>query len=450
MSETVHSTEELKEEYAEFDYTRPPFNVPHEKWQKNPSYPEIEERSLWLNEEQIFNINSYPIPPEGLSPDHPLQLAFTDLLREHRNLEANMDQIVECSPSKSIIKGQMGGYRRQVQELMQVSPNVKVMDPPPFLDSKEPRNSPKLKTLNRMHFTTKKLFFQSAINYMRLYLACPEVPEELKKESLKELTEWIEVIQAGHIVYNPIKSAVHAKEPKRKSGELTMNHLYQVCVHIINRGRATLGLCKTFEEKKQVFADLKERVIEAECHDYDEDYPELGLDFLSEKLSEHFTPDTAKELSYRSSGYKGLPHPTNLFRRSQHNVVPVLAALSKPKERTLKKGYLTRHRDGLIEKSQIIQFLSVKAADRLNNLKNLKPQKIKSKHRTICESAEIIQLLEDTRSYHPYPRILDLDIQALRSAALTEGRILRDQHSPEMDLEQLSALEAAITFFETN
>ena len=338
MSETVTLDEDLKEEYAEFDFTRPPFQVPNEKWQKNPPYPEIDEKALWFREKMVFNRDSYPAPPEALGLEHVLNRAYDDLLKEHRNLEDNMDQIVECSPSKSIVKGQMKKYGIQLRELMESAPHVKVKEPPPFLEAKEPRNSPKLKTLNRIHFTTKKLFFQAAINYMRLFLACPEVPNESKTERVREFTEWIEVIQAGHIVYNPIKSAVHAKEPKRKNGELKMNHLYQVCVQIINRAIATLKLCRTFEEKRRVLDDLKKRVIAAEAHDYDEDYPELGLDFLDQKLSEHFTPDTAKELRLRSSGYEELPFPTNLYRRSRCDVVPVLTALSKPKDKSKKKG----------------------------------------------------------------------------------------------------------------
>src|SRR3989338_7106418 len=96
MAGTPDSTSKLPEErdvrldYADFDFNRPPFCYPtdEEGYSPSPLYPEIDETNLYRMEKRTFNPEEFfPAPPEELDPESPLRKAWEHLKMRKERLE---------------------------------------------------------------------------------------------------------------------------------------------------------------------------------------------------------------------------------------------------------------------------------------------------------------------------------------------------------------------------
>lgn len=399
----------IKGLYQRFDYRRPPFPIPEDALGQNPDYPEIDERDLWKIEQTIFEFDVDGLHLPQLDERHPLMISAKKLKEAQLNLEQSMDRIWDKNNSDVINAEKRATFERMAAELHEVFPNAIAID---NQDYNTPNYSIKDEKRDQYHhYIQKKLYFQNLICFLEQFKAYQKIDHKAADflNFAQEFIDWTEVIQIGHIAYAAVRSAIHCSaeegsekdKRKRKDGGLTMNHIYAVCVDVINGYMEDLTTENDFEKRRDIFKKMKMGAIMAICHDYKEDYPHLA-DFLVQKLNEAFTWDTAIQSRLSSTADASINTQSNIMYRAGHGstIMRGIDALTKPQKDVDKVGYLPRQIGALpIEERGIV--LRVKAADRLNNLKTLRHQKVSTRIRTVLETPEIIKLIEEIEMHEP-------------------------------------------------
>ncbi|MFA6024591.1 MAG: hypothetical protein WC777_05320 [Candidatus Gracilibacteria bacterium] len=403
--------EGIKESYGDFDYQRPPFPIPEERWHAEPAYAEIDERPMWRIEERIFQfaVDQIQLPPH-LDEDHPLKESAIALKNAKRELDQSMDTMWEKSGKGVLKRIRDARIQMQATELLSVSPETIISIPQETQGySKEEEDKDR-----GHHYTKKALYFQNLSCFLQLLSAYKKEEDpsfETGIEDLDEFIEWTEVIQLGHLYYAAVRSAVHTgghkhnkAKRRRKDGQLTMNHIYSVCVDVINGYSLELEMEPDPEKRKAIFRNMKLGVTEAEGHDYAEDHRNLGIGFLKQKLAEKPTWDTGIQDRLTRKRYPSISGETNImYRRKEEEGALILRgiqALTKPEDEKDHPGYLKRQMLPLPEEEREVT-LRVKAADRLNNLHTLKIQKLQTQIRTVLETPDIIEMMEEIEEGKP-------------------------------------------------
>lgn len=331
----------IKELYSEFDFTRPPFEIPEEYWHRIPEYEEIDERDLWRIEGSLFTFDLDQFPLPELPEDHPLVQSKKALIKSQKALEQSMDKVWDSSNSSTILNTKRNRTRTQAQEILKIFPNAIVRSDLPSEQAHSPEQQ---KSDMYHHYIQKKLYLQHLRSFFELARAYKLEEDskafEFNVEFGSEMIDWAEVIQLGHITYALVRSAIQTKKPsnqkdrdkrKRKDGRLTMQHIYSVSVDVINAYKKELATCKDADERRSVFQDMKKAVVIAICHDYKEDYRNLAP-YLRQKLNEALTWDTAILARLTGQDYASTEKEPNIMYRGSNGdeIMEGIDALTKP------------------------------------------------------------------------------------------------------------------------
>lgn len=414
-SSVEEGNDPIKELYGLFDFTRPPFEIPKEVWRRTPEYDEIDEKPLWIIEKALFqfDIKRFTLPelPEG----HPLLESKAALIHAQEALVQSMEKVWDGSSSRVVLQLRRAA-RAATQGALEGIPDGDVAP-----SSGKPKTLEEQKSDMSNHFIKKKLYFQNLRCFFELVRAYKqeENSEQFKfrSEVSSDIIDWAEVIQLGHITYALVRSAIHSSKDvstgkrdkrKRKDGRLTMQHIYSVSVDVINGYREELNECQDPNQRRKIFQDMKKAVVIAICHDYKEDYPLLAS-FLQEKLNELLTWDTAILVRLGKKGYTGTEKRPNIMYRGTNGdeIMQGIDALTKTDSET--RDYLIPQ-IGTIASIPLREIvLRVKAADRLNNLKTLNHQSMQTRKRTVLETPQIVELIEeieDSEELRPMQRTI--------------------------------------------
>lgn len=428
MREPAAVTEDARERYAQFDFSREPFNrreTSNERTE-DPAYMEVDEAWIMELEEKVFHPEEhFPKPPEGLSPEHPVQKAWETLMEAKNHLDDGVDLIKQTH---------IFFQRTQTVVGTETLPNERGL----ALLQAEKRLHTFVKRNMRDHMRVKKEYFQRALGY--LYMA-RSAPEWQTNEATEELFHQVESIFIGHMTYAVVRSATHIYGAHRQNGDLVMDHTYSTCVHVMNRYQRRIQEAKTITEKVALYEEMKIAIMVAIPHDYMEDFEEMTEEFLEDKMTEHHTFDTTVEAPLRRSGYRLHPR-TNPFTRNKRSVIMCLRALTKPpkgspnRENYLEKQIQNNRR--LSPKEKII-CTGVKCGDRLHNLNTLSgkplPKQVEYLEETI---GEITLLASNIRNEHDATH-LDYDLYSLYFKVADLASNLIKEHPEE--LEQLGKKE---------
>ena len=394
MAGTPDSTSKLPEErdvrldYADFDFNRPPFCYPtdEEGYSPSPLYPEIDETDLYRMEKRVFNPEEFfPTPPEGLSPEHPLCKAWENLKMRKDRLERGItiikNQHRHFQPEQSKIAETIKRLREQL--------GLKIAG----VTSKQKTTEEKEKDMMEMHFKEKQLYFHQALAYLYVYKSHFENRTPSEVDDLFDETESSFI---GHMAYPIVRSAVNKYNARRESGEMVMNHVYASCVHVMNRYLKRLQKEEAPEKRRELYRRMKIAMMAALGHDYLEDFREMSEEFLENKMTQHLTLDTTIEAPLKRSGYTNLPADTNPFSRERDTVLAILHILKKPpRGHPLRESYL-QHRlfEDYREKSDEIRTLAleVKNGDRLHNVHTLGVKSAANQSKYFRETGNLIEL----------------------------------------------------------
>ncbi|KKU78529.1 MAG: hypothetical protein UY05_C0056G0009 [Candidatus Peregrinibacteria bacterium GW2011_GWA2_47_7] len=160
MAGTPDSTSKLPEErdvrldYADFDFNRPPFCYPtdEEGYSPSPLYPEIDETDLYRMEKRTFNPEEFfPAPPEELDPESPLRKAWEHLKMRKDRLDRGI----------ATIKNQHRYFQPEQSKILETIKRLREQLGLKIAGTTSQQKTPeeKEKDMMEMHFKEKQLYF---------------------------------------------------------------------------------------------------------------------------------------------------------------------------------------------------------------------------------------------------------------------------------------------------
>ncbi len=422
-------------DYAEFDFNRPPFGYPTAStdYLAQPLYPQIDETEMLKWEDRIFHPKeaAFIKPPEHLPVGHPVVKAYQNLLKAAEKLTENIDDVKTVASvrsttrddtQKALLEEQMPGVANMSKTVTFINLNKRLMWD---------------------HLRIKRAYFQHALLYLYLYSYCPDIKEN-KKEA-KTILDQTECVYIGHMVYPLVRSAAHKANARRKSGEIVMNHVYQVCINEVNDYSEEINETKDPNLRRHLFHELKIAMIRSLCHDYLEDFTDLSPEFLANKVAELLNFDTRIESELQREKYEGVPSDTNFFTRNEGRIMQELVALIKPPRGPKREGYQKRQIFLELPRKFRIPTFRTKISDRLNNLKTLAHTEPEGQVNKVLETIDMIDLGLWASLQPKYQnKILQGKLATLCEACLAEANRLLDQETEAvLKMGKKGALEAA-------
>lgn len=377
---------DVRREYADFDFSHEPFlrRETESARVEDPIYSEVDE--MWVRELEEITFHPethFPRPPEGLAPNHALQVAWDALLEAREKLHGSVDEVKESHEY----------FQSRIHNVMQEETSEEL--------SPEVREMVRRYAKDRLreNFHLKKCYFQRALAYLYLYRDAPETVTDTRSE---ELLRQVEVIFVAHTSYPVVRSATHLFGARRQNKDLVMDHVYKTCVYVMNRFQRLLHQAKNIEEMHQLYEMLLIGILVATPHDYLEDFESMTEGFLDDKMSEHLTFDTIIETPLRRAPFaKNVPNRTNPHSRNRESILKCLKALTKPEKGSAdRENYLDKQ---IVQNTQLgrwekIICALVKSGDRRHNLATLSAKPLAKQVSYLNETIdEVIAMVTQVR-----------------------------------------------------
>lgn len=381
-------------QYFMWEKERPPHKYPNkEACRKRCKYIASDESVLFEIERIAFSPDEIIPPPYILGREHKLWALYYAMKSQSVCFDESK-KVSEC-------EDEIAKTRRKLS----VSPQE------PFSGGSEPTVKDKLKK----YYHEKKLYLERSLAYLYAYLACPDIPEDMKTLVEDDMHK-IELTYVGHQIYSMTRSCAHSLGPLRKSGEIMMHHVYGVAVQAINRCNIRLQKVEKMEidpnekmrRKREIYKDMKIKTIAALTHDILEDF-KIPVSGLRSKMCSMTEFDLKASMSAWTLDYEDMPDNLNFIKNNEEEIVQLLIALRKPKkpengEDDMRIGYLKRQIDTQTK-------LELKIYDRMDNIKTLKYMRAKPEDyetsldvqcRKLSETFEILQIGQSMLPYDTY------------------------------------------------
>lgn len=448
-SEGVLDHQELppQHDYSEFDFNRPPFRYRQKEVTQDyrAAYHEIDETDVFEMEYKVFHPETFPNVPGFLPEGHRIRHAYKEVLKAQKKLDENISELREKHPYFN------KPHAALTEAIKRVRARVGTGDETSKSSRKTRRkeDTEAAKQLMVKHLKLKQLYCQRAMTYLMLRDQCPDIPPEAKTEATRDRFHEVEATLISHMTYAAVRSATHLIKPRRKSGELVMNHVYATCIHVVNQYLEEIRSCKDAKRKEALYKEMKLGIIRALCHDYLEDFEHLSEAFLMNKLRELLNFDTIIEEELQSSKYPGIPEDTNFVSRNSKTIGRELRALKKPPQGPSRQNYLHRQIFQELPKvSQMRTFLT-KCADRRHNLDTLAAQDLDTQIKTIGDTLEMVKVGRWARSNKVSGLLKPSDsIFSLSGAALEQIIRMRRDHTEEIEAKgKTQMLDLCVTNF---
>jgi len=373
-----------KSEYRAWILSRPPFSYKT----LQADYPEIDETLLFQMEHRVYHMSDWILESEDR-----LGSQYSDLFRKYRNTLRRFKSSIQTY--KSLDQLAHSKSLRQAKNSLTT-----------VLEAREGRNGQsRILKFFRERFLEiedrikdeRENFFKWQSNLLKTQFALLAIisqeseSETIKAESLERLDE-TETILLAVKAYEKNKSFTHDDELLRQSGELTMNHIYQMCIH--NMRRVLIKLedpSLSHLERRRLYRKLKMNLKRDMDHDSREDLEHL-------KEEDHIVTDIrlsgldTREISkIRTAGWQeSLCIPFSEYGQTKSEV----DVLTKTKCPLLKQHAcpidILRYKildNPKLTDEQRLECIISKLHDRHHNLWTLKYMKAKYKKGVLIETA---------------------------------------------------------------
>lgn len=411
--------------YANFDFDHEPFRrrATVDEQRSDPTYSEVDETWVRELEERTFHPEDHcPPPPDGLSEEHPLMIAWKKLLEARLLLTENVDLVKETNDY----------FRNRIKSTVETPVEDHELSATMSAAKKRLNHFAKANLRDNLHL--KKCLFQRSIAYLYLYRDTPECEPNEKAE---ELLRQIEVILCAHTSFPVVRSATHIFGPLRENGDLVMDHIYKTCVYVMNRFQRLLHDARSLDEMHRLYEMMIIAVLVATPHDYLEDFKKMTPGFLDAKMSEHLTFDTVVEAPLRMAPFvKSVPEHTNPYARNKATIVNCLHALTKPDKASPDyKDYLDKQvvKNKKLSPSEKIICALVKSGDRLHNLETLGAKPLPKQVSYLNETIEEIIGMVTAVQKETGATCLSDDLFSLNIAVARVASNLQRYHADEID-----------------
>lgn len=431
-SEGVLDHQELppQHDYSEFDFNRPPFRYPQKELAQDyrTAYHEIDETDVFDMEYRVFHPETFPEVPSFLPEGHRVHHAHQEVLKAKKILDQNIQKIRGKHPYFNKATAAIEEVIHEIRGGMGAEGTAPSSSPEAHNKEEE------VKQLMAKHLKLKQLYCQRAMTYLTLLDQCPDIPPETKTADTRNRFHEVEAILISHMTYAAVRSATHRVKPRRKSGELVMNHVYATCIHVTNQYLEEVRVCKDPKRKEALYEEMKLGIIRSLCHDYLEDFDHISEVFLMNKLRELLNFDTIIEEELQSSKYPGIPEDTNFVSRNSKVLGRELRALKKPPRGPARENYLRRQIFEELPKASQMRTYMTKCADRRHNLETLAAKSLDNQIKTISDTLEMVEVGRWARADKRKGLLKPSDsIFSLCGAALEQiGRMLKE-HSQEIE-----------------
>lgn len=278
---------------------------------------------------------------------------------------------------------------------------------------KNGENHTNKKNLYKEHHELKKLYFQSVMIYLKLWMKNARNKGDTQTKLYKEyeiLFHQVETIHLAHQSYATVLTFVHDFEPLRESGDIVMDHAYNICIRGMNKYLKKIFREQDHNKRIELYNRMKKSIVVRLCHDIGEDFrrqwtskvfeetiKRIAGGFDSRILNLLFKEDESVETEDVEN-----PH---FISKEWDSIERMINALTKQKEKGNREGYLVRQtlENQQLTDEELEEVIDIKNDDRLDNLITLKymkgkPQKGESRTATqlrkIAETLEIIDLNE--------------------------------------------------------
>ncbi len=419
-------------DYSEFDFNRPPFRYRQKEAIQDyrAAYHEIDETDVFEMEYRVFHLGTFPEVPSLLPEGHRVRHAYKEALQAQKKLDENISELREKHPYFNKPQAALAEAIKKIRAKVGTGAEA----PKLSRRTRRKEDTETAKQLMVKHLKLKQLYCQRAMTYLMLLDQCPDIPPETKPEDTRNRFHEVEATLIAHMTYAAVRSATHLIKPRRKSGELVMNHVYATCIHVMNQYLEEICPCKDPKRKEALYKEMKLGIIRALCHDYLEDFEHLSEAFLMNKLRELLNFDTIIEEELQSSNYPGIPEDTNFVSRNSRVIGRELRALKKPPRGPSRQNYLHRQIFQELPKvSQMRTFLT-KCADRRHNLDTLAAQDLDTQIKTIGDTLEMIKVGKWARSNNINGLLRPTDsICSLCGAALEQISRMKRDHAEEIE-----------------
>lgn len=434
-SEGVLDHQELppQHDYSEFDFNRPPFRYPQKETAQDyqAAYHEVDETDIFDMEYRVFHPETFPAVPSLLPEGHRVRHAHQEVLKAKKILDQNIQKIRGKHPYFNKATTEIADVVKKVRKRM--NPGETATDSPLEVNSKEDKEA--VKQLMAKHLKLKQLYCQRAMTYLTLLDKCPDIPAEAKNTDTRNRFHEVEATLISHMTYAAVRSATHRVKPRRKSGELVMNHVYATCVHVTNQYLEEIRVCKDTKRKEALYEEMKLGIIRSLCHDYLEDFDHISEVFLMNKLRELLNFDTIIEEGLQSSKYPGIPEDTNFVSRNSRVIGRELRALKKPPRGPARENYLRRQIFEELPKVSQMRTYMTKCADRRHNLETLAAKSLDTQVKTIGDTIEMVEVGRWARADKRKGLLKPSDsIFSLCGAALEQINRMLEEHAQEIEV----------------
>ncbi len=459
----ISPREGLKKDYAVFYFIKHyPFRDPDLAIDE-PDYQEIDESGVIEMEREVFmDVNSFPKPPSNLSEPHKKYLneAWDRFEKSRKDFSRNINEVkrkhtyfnsskLEDPPDEppNIISRVRTGLHRRVSDavrraqlnLTEVKDGILAGELRRTIEAVRSvtgiPNKMEDKKMMRTHFALKRIYLECALAYLYLYKGCPEIDGKEKTDA-QEMFDKVECIQLAHGCYSIVQSAADRldgrgdQSARRKSGKLVMSHVYDVCIHEMNRYQKELEETPDPKARRRIYTEMKLAIARALLHDFLEDFGEhFNAKTLRQKCIQIFNFEfhnifTVKRGSLKEEGYTGIPDNLIFIDRFWAKLLPELKALIKPKDSI--PEYISENISNLPQDSKV-RTLKTKNADRKHGLEKLDtlPFVVKQAYKVI-DSLAIIEL--NIELHTPKNHLLE-DAAMLIDTAIEQADILFESHA---------------------
>jgi hypothetical protein len=446
------TSESAQQQYKDWEETRPPLS--YDLKRRKEQYPQLEEGALFCLEAKVFYASQFlPVPPAQASPDHPIHRAYHRFQRESEKLQEKIVRLREIKDAlgeevqEDPIRKAMNLLRICVAACQNRATPVQAMDPhdkkKEFLNTREQYHSDKKRTL------------QGLITYITLYLRFD--PEN---QELKDLQDQDEAIYLAHQTYSAVKTVIHDKEPTRESGEIVMNHVYDVCVAGINKFLKKINKCQDPKEKRHLYQRLKINIVVRLCHDMKEDRKAWWDTGAFQQLLLSMTRFDSRYLNLLfedAEAHRETPQNPHFISNHWEQIDRMIDALSKPPKEERNPGYLRQKilDNPTLTPEEVEDVLDIKNDDRKNNIDDLKYMKEKPEKgetplqrqiRKTEETFEILQMNLDHHAQSSCEQSLD-NVILLSDCCNRELDRLEREYSDELEPGKVISLKAQFKRF---
>lgn len=374
-----------RRKYRIWQMSRPPFSDAPRK----PKYSQIDEQEIFKFETAVFNTARYTTPPsDSLRHSEDLKAEFWLMQNADRELRDNIDR------QKQFFRIEEGPLVNLIQKVrLQISKNE--MD-----ETLNPKGSKKQESLvlklaksvfrnDRKSCDQKEsIYLQSVMAYHQML--CHETRETDPETSMEAafIAEQAEMVFLAFQTYLTVRSFMHDSKDgvTRDSGEVKVQHVYEVSLHQMNRYLEKLQKTESHEEKLTIMREMKISVMSALLHDFLEDHRHIPAENLESVLSGRARFDSRLISAINNHEHAlGLPSTSlDMLAKYWPEVIERVKALTKPKDHDERPGYINRQifESTTLSPNAKVDVIITKIFDRHNNLKTLRYMKDKVNEKT--------------------------------------------------------------------